>query len=157
MKFNMLVAKSLLVPAVLLSLETAAAAQSAPLGGPEGAAQTAPATPAPTAPAPTAPAAPAPANPAPAAPEAPAAAPNPQVVAFVDQQFAIADADKNGTLTAAEFTTWISGLKTAEMQKAGQPADAATVKAYADGALAKADADKDGMLTKTELVKFFGG
>jgi Ca2+-binding EF-hand superfamily protein len=149
MKFNMLVAKSLLFPAALLTLEAAAAAQSAPLGGPEGNAQTAPANPAP--------AGPAPANPAPAAPEALASAPNPQVVAFVDQQFAIADADKNGTLTAAEFTTWISGLKTAEMQKAGQPADAATVKAYADGALAKADADKDGTLTKTELVKFFGG
>ncbi len=105
--------------------------------------------PAPAAPA-TAPGAEVPAAPAPATP------PNPTVVAFVDQQFPTADANKDGTVTAAEFTGWITGLKTAEQQKAGQ-ADAAAAKTYADNALAKADVDKDGNLTKTELVKFFGG
>ena len=75
---------------------------------------------------------------------------------FVDQQFPTADADKDGTVTAVEFTSWITNLKTAEQQKAGQ-VDAAAAKTYADNALAKADGDKDGTLTKTELVKFFGG
>jgi len=93
-------------------------------------------------------------QPAPA--QAPAAPPNPQVVMFVDQQFPTADADKDGKVTALEFTNWITNLKTAEQQKAGQ-VDAAAAKTYADNALAKADGDKDGTLTKTELVKFFGG
>jgi hypothetical protein len=114
----------------------------------------APAGPAPAQAEPTAPA-PAQAEPATPAP-APAAPPNPQVVTFVDQQFPIADADKDGKVTAVEFTTWIASLKTAEQQKAGQ-VDAAAAQTYADKALAKADGDKDGTLTKTELVKFFGG
>lgn len=104
--------------------------------------------------------APAPAQPAPAQPtvpaQAPAAPPSPQVVTFVDQQFPIADADKDGKVTSAEFTAWITSLKTAEQQKAGQ-VDAAAAQTYADKALAKADTDKDGALTKTELVKFFSG
>jgi len=98
----------------------------------------------------------APATAAPAPPQAPATPANPQVVTFVDQQFPIADANHDGTVSAAEFTAWITGLKTAEQQKAGQ-VDAAAAQAYAAGALAKADTDKDGTLTKTELVKFFGG
>lgn len=99
--------------------------------------------------------APAPAQPA-APAQAPAAPPNPQVATFVDQQFPSADVDKDGKVTATEFTAWIASLKTAEQQKAGQ-VDAAAAKTYADNALAKADTDKDGALTKTELVKFFGG
>lgn len=101
--------------------------------------------------------APAPAQADPATPApAPSAPSNPQVVTFVDQQFPIADADKDGKVTAAEFTAWITALKTAEQQKAGQ-VDAAAARTYAEKALAKADGDKDGTLTKTELVKFFGG
>ena len=136
MIISKLVATGLILSVSCVAMSTAALAQTQPgMGGPEGsaAAQTAP---------------------APA--QTPDTPPNPQVVAFVDQQFPNADADKDGKVTAAEFTTWISGLKTAEQQKAGQ-VDPAAVKAYADGALAKADADKDGILTKTELVKFFGG
>lgn len=125
------------------TLSTPAIAQNQPAGA-EGAQVPAPAAPA------TAPGAAAPAAPAPATP------PNPTVVAFVDQQFPTADANKDGTVTAAEFTAWITNLKTAEQQKAGQ-ADPAAAKTYADNALAKADSDKDGNLTKTELVKFFGG
>jgi hypothetical protein len=127
-------------------LSGVAMAQNQPgAGGPESAASTTPPTSA-------QPAAPAPAAPA----QAPAVPPNPQVVMFVDQQFPTADADKDGKVTAVEFTSWITSLKTAEQQKAGQ-VDAAVAKTYADNALAKADGDKDGTLTKTELVKFFGG
>ncbi len=150
MNISQLSIKSLLVPAALLALPAAALAQQpAPLGGPEGSAAV-PANPAPTDPA-------APTSSTPAAPAAPAAPPNPQVVAFVDQQFPTADANKDGTITADEFSAWVKGLKTAELQKAGQPADPNTVAAYASGALAAADKDKDGTLTKTELVRFFGG
>ncbi|MBO9575449.1 MAG: hypothetical protein J7494_06930 [Sphingobium sp.] len=119
----------LVAPVFLASMASGAFAQGAALGGPEGEAQAA----------------------------APAPAGNPQITAFVDYQFPNADTDKNGTLTATEFTTWVGGLKAAELQKAGQAADAATVKSYADNALANADADKDGTLSKAELVKFFGG
>lgn len=104
----------------------------------------------------TAPAGPESAAQAPAGNAAQAAPSNPQVVAFVDSQFPSADADGNGTLTAAEFTAWISKLKAAELEKAGQ-ADPAAVKTYADNALLTADTDKDGIVTKAELVKFFGG
>jgi hypothetical protein len=136
MNINKMVAGALLTSALTLGLNSAAMAQSAVPAGPESEA----------APAPEA---------APAEPAAPAQ--NPQIVAFVDSQFPAADANSDGTLTAVEFTTWISGLKTAEQQKAGQPADAAAAKAYADNALANADKDKDGVLTKAELVTFFGG
>ncbi len=128
MRINKLFVTGLIVSASFIGTQSSALAQGAPLGGPEGEAVA-----------------------------ASAAAPNPQVVAFDDQQFPNADADKDGTVTAVEFTTWISGLKTAEMQKAGEPADGAAVKADADGAHAKGDADKDGILTKAELVTFFGG
>lgn len=133
MNIKMLVATNVFMSVALLGAQ-AAIAQPVMPAGPEGAA---------------------PAEAAPAAPAAPAA--NPQIVAFVDYQFPAADADKNGTLTAAEFTTWVGGLKAAEMQKAGQAPDAAAVKTYADSALATADKDKDAVLSKDELVKFFGG
>jgi hypothetical protein len=139
MNINKLVALSVVVSSFVGGHAALAQTAGAP-AGPEGAAA------APVQPAPAEPAAPAQAAPA-----------NPQVVAFVDSQFPAADADANGTLTAAEFTSWISKLKTAELEKAGQPADAAAVKAYADNALLTADADKDGTITKAELVKFFGG
>ncbi|MBO9579913.1 MAG: EF-hand domain-containing protein [Sphingobium sp.] len=126
-----------------MTLSMPAIAQNQP-AGPESA--QAPAAPAPALDAE------APATPAPT----PAAPSNPTVVAFVDQQFPMADANKDGTVTAAEFTAWITSLKTAEQQKAGQ-VDPAAAKTYADNALAQADSDKDGTLTKAELVKFFGG
>jgi hypothetical protein len=138
MTMRKLAASSLILSAAF-ALPSAAFAQAATMGGPEGeaaAAQQAQAQ-----------------GPTAAAPATPL---NPQVITFVDQQFPIADTNHDGTLTAAEFTAWITGLKTAEQQKAGQ-VDAAAAQAYAAGALAKADTDKDGTLTKTELVKFFGG
>ncbi len=148
MTIKNLVASNLILSAAF-ALPSAAFAQAAAMGGPEGAAAAAQ-----QAPVQSAPAAPASAAPAPA--QAPATPPSPQVVTFVDQQFPLADANHDGTVTAAEFTAWITSLKTAEQQKAGQ-VDAAAAQAYASGALAKADTDKDGTLTKTELVKFFGG
>lgn len=95
--------------------------------------------------------------PAPSPAPAPATPPNPPVVAFVDQQFPLADANKDGTLTAAEFTAWAKGLKSTERRKAGQRVDAMAAKAYADGALLAADRNKDQLLTKTELADYFGG
>ena len=133
MNIDKLVARSLIAATAAFTVHAAASAQDAVVpAGPESA--------------------------APVEEAAPQAAPsNPQVVAFVDQQFPTADADGDGTLTAAEFSAWISGLKAAEREKAGQAADPEAVKAYTDGALAAADKDKDGILTKAELVTFFGG
>ncbi len=141
MNIDKLVARSLVAATAAFTIHAAALAQDTVVpAGPESAA---PVEVAPV---------------APAEPAAPQAAPaNPQVVTFVDQQFPTADGDGNGTLTAAEFSAWISGLKAAEREKAGQAADPAAVKAYADGALATADKDKDQILTKPELVTFFGG
>jgi hypothetical protein len=82
---------------------------------------------------------------------------NPQVVAFVDYQFPMADTDADGNLTATEFTAWVGTLKAAEMEKAGQAADPAVVRAYAYNALLVADKDKNRALSKEELVVFFGG
>lgn len=132
MKIKKLAAALVVASGVALSCQTGALAQGAQLGGPEGEQQQ-------------------------AAESAAAPAGNPQITAFVESQFPAADADKNGTLTAMEFTAWISTLKTAELQKAGQPIDAAAVKSYADSALAAADKDKDATVSKAELVGFFGG
>ncbi len=149
MVIKKLVATSLLAPMAFLGLNATAFAQPAAPAGPEGAA---PAEPEGVAPAGPEGAAPADDSAQPAAP-----GPNPQIVAFVDHQFPTADADGDGTLTAAEFTAWIGGLKAAELEKAGEAADPAAVQAYADSALANADTDKDSVLSKDELVKFFGG
>ncbi len=69
--------------------------------------------------------------------------PIPRSFAFVDQQFPVADANKDGTLTAAEFTAWAQGLKSTERRKAGQSVNPMAAKAYADGALLAADKNKD--------------
>lgn len=103
-----------------------------------------------------------PASPAqPAAPDqsadAAAATPasgNPQVVAFVDQQFPSADADGDGKLSAAEFEGWISKIKAAELAQTGKPVVEAEVKTYASNAFANADKDADKAVTKTELTQF---
>lgn len=151
MVINKLVATGLLAPMALLGLSAAASAQPAAPAGPESAAPTEPQSAAPAGPESAAPAAP-----ADNAAQAAAPAANPQIVAFVDHQYPIADTDGDGTLTAAEFTAWIRGLKAAELEKAGQP-DPAAAQTYADTALANADVDKDAVLGKDELVKFFGG
>jgi len=136
-----LAAATSIVPISLLIMQAPAAAQDVPAQNvPEGAAS--PPVPGSTPPA---------ASPA----TVPSTPPNPRVVAFVDQQFPVADANRDGTLTAPEFTAWVSALKTAERQKAGLPDDPDAVKVYTDAALYTADGDKDKILTKTELANFF--
>jgi len=113
-------------------------------------------TPAPetAAPAPEA-AGPADAAPAPAAQPAPAA--NPQVVAFVDQEFPQADTDGDGKLSEAEFKAWITKLKLAELQAQNKPVVQAEVDTYATNAFAMADKDTDKLVDKNDLVTFFNG
>lgn len=104
---------------------------------------------------------PAPADPDPAPVEQAQAAPaepeagSPQVVAFVDQQFPALDADGDGKLTQAEFEGWISQLKTAELESAGQPVDQTEVQTYAQNAFLSADRDADKLVTKEEVTQFF--
>lgn len=114
--------------------------------------QPAPSGQAETTPAPAAPTEPAPAQQAQAAP----ASGTTQVAAFVDQQFPQADADGDGSLSATEFQPWISKLKSAELQSAGKPADAAEVQTYAANAFASADKDSNKLVTKAELTQFLG-
>jgi len=118
------------------------------------------------------PAQPAPAQPAPAQPEpaqnadvagpgagqaAPAPAANPQIVAFIDQEFPKADIDADGKLSETEFKTWITQLKTAELQAQGQPVEPAKVEMYATNAFAMTDKDSDKLVDKADLVAFFSG
>jgi len=111
-------------------------------------------TPAPETAAP-APEAAGPADAAPAAQPAPAA--NPQVVAFVDQEFPQADTDGDGKLSEAEFKAWITKLKLAELQAQNKPVVQAEVDTYATNAFAMADKDTDKLVDKNDLVTFFNG
>lgn len=94
-----------------------------------------------------------------AAPDAPAqpAANGTQVAAFVDAQFPTMDGDGDGALTSAEFEGWITKLKSAELEAAGQPADEQEVKTYARNALLTADKDADQRITRAEATQFFSG
>lgn len=115
---------------------------------------------------------PAPAQPVPAQPEpaqnadvagpeagqaAPAPAVNPQIVAFIDQEFPKADTDADGKLSETEFKTWITRLKIAELQAQGQPVEPAKVEMYATNAFAMTDKDSDKLVDKADLVAFFSG
>lgn len=80
-----------------------------------------------------------------------------QVAAFVDAQFPTMDGDGDGALTSGEFEGWISKLKSAELEAAGQPADAQEVKSYARNALLTADRDADQRITPAEATQFFSG
>ncbi|HZV17607.1 MAG TPA: hypothetical protein VFF84_02830 [Sphingobium sp.] len=80
-----------------------------------------------------------------------------QVSAFVDAQFPTVDSDGDGALTPAEFEGWITKLKAAELEAAGQPADPQEVKSYARNALMNADKDGDQRITRAEATQFFSG
>jgi hypothetical protein len=113
----------------------------------------------PTVPAPnTQAAAPAPADPATAAaapaPAAPAAAPapaGPQVADVVGKEFPTYDKNGNGSLSKAEFSTWMLALK-----KTSDPAakDDAAYKTWTKDAFAQADTDKSKSISKDELTNF---
>lgn len=78
------------------------------------------------------------------------------VAAFVEQQFAEADANGDGVLTPEEFQPWMAELKAAESSEAGQSADKQDPQTYASNAFAAADADGDGQVSKVELTQFLG-
>ena len=80
---------------------------------------------------------------------------DPQVAAFVDQQFGEADANGDGVLTPEEFKPWMAQLKAAEAEGAGQTVDAAETQTYASNAFTAADVDGDGKVSKVELTQFF--
>lgn len=91
-----------------------------------------------------------PANPA--TPAAPA-----QISSVVDSEFPVYDADKSGVLSKAEFTKWISALKTEELKASGKTMTQAQIGAWAGSAFASADADKSANVTKGELTAYLGG
>jgi len=99
---------------------------------------------------------PAPASEAPAQ-ETAAPAANPQIVAFVDQEFPQADADGDGKLSEAEFKAWITKLKLAELQAQNKPVDQAQVDTYATNAFSMTDKDSDKLVSRDDLVSFFSG
>jgi len=86
--------------------------------------------------------------------QTPDATGNPQVAAFVDQQFNQADANGDGVLTPDEFEPWMAQLKTAENEAAGQTADTSEAQTYASNAFSAADVDGDGRISKVELTQF---
>jgi len=94
---------------------------------------------------------------APAEAAAPAPAANPQIVAFVDQEFPQADADGDGKLSEAEFKAWITKLKLAELQAQNKPVDQAQVDTYATNAFSMTDKDSDKLVSRDDLVSFFSG
>ena len=74
-----------------------------------------------------------------------------QVAQVVDQQFGTYDKDGNGALSKAEFSTWMTALKTQANAKA---ATAAAEAAWNDAAFKQADGDKSATVTKVELTGF---
>ena len=151
---------------------TTTAPQTAPVNPapPTTTAPTAPTTAVPAAPAPAAPAAadaaPVPADPAAPAASAQAAAPAPAdpavaaaspapapggVADVVNAEFGTYDKNANGTLSRAEFGTWMFALK----QKADPASkDDAANKAWTAQAFAQADTDKSKSISKDELTNF---
>ena len=144
---TILLAGTMAIAAPAVAQTQAPAAQTAP------AATQAPAAPATTTamPAPSQPAAvPAQGTPAPATAATPAPA-STQVAQVVDQQFATYDKDANGSLSKAEFSSWMTALKTQANAKEGDPAKET---AWNDAAFKQADGDKSSTVTKVELTGF---
>ena len=82
----------------------------------------------------------------------PAQAPTPtQIAAVVDQRFGAYDKDADGALSKAEFSAWMTALKT---QANAREADPAKETAWNDAAFRQADGDKSATVTKVELTGF---
>lgn len=94
---------------------------------------------------------PAPAQDAAPAP-APAASKADQVKAVVDAEFPVYDADKDGNLSKAEFTKWVSALR--DKSGATSTADDAKATKWLADAFTAADADKSAKVSKTEMSSF---
>ncbi len=80
-----------------------------------------------------------------------------QVTAAVESGWAKYDADSSGSLSAAEFSTWVSDMKTAEMAAAGKTANPSEVRKYAMAAWKSADKNGDKSVSRDELTGFLGG
>lgn len=76
-----------------------------------------------------------------------------QVASIVDSEFGTYDKDTNGTLSKAEFASWMDTLKAKAPNAASQPADPK----WNDAAFAQADTDKSTSVTKQELTGFLAG
>ena len=85
------------------------------------------------------------------APSSAAATPT-QIAQIVDTEFPTYDADANGDLNEAEFSTWMKKLRAAT-EPSVDP-ESADVKTWIGQAFAAADADKSGAVNKTELTGF---
>jgi Ca2+-binding EF-hand superfamily protein len=79
------------------------------------------------------------------------------VAAVVNSEFPSYDADKSGELSQAEFSTWMTTLKKAEIATTGQKLADNEITAWAGAAFAVADKDKSTNVSKTELVTYLGG
>lgn len=90
----------------------------------------------------------------PAAPQSAAAEPaaGTQVATVVQTEFPTYDANKDGKLEKAEFTSWMVKLKQASDPKAS--ATSAETKSWVNAAFAQADKDKSQSVTQPELVGF---
>lgn len=75
-----------------------------------------------------------------------------QVAQVVDTEFPTYDANKDGKLSASEFSTWMVALKTKTdpTTKATSP----DTKKWVSAAFIQADTDKNKSLSKTELTGF---
>lgn len=95
-----------------------------------------------------------------ATPEQPAQAQQSQTVdvaAVVNSEFPTYDADKSGELSQAEFSTWMTTLKKAEIATTGQKLADNEISAWAGAAFSMADKDKSTAVSQTELVSYLGG
>ena len=113
--------------------------------------QTAPATAAPTATSAPVVADPAasPAAPAAAAAQATPAAQSPDQV--IATEFPTYDKDSNGSLSRAEFDTWLTALKE---KGGGKPLSAPELKKWLAGSFASADKDKSKSVSQAELTAY---
>lgn len=87
-----------------------------------------------------------------AAPSGAAAATPTQIAQIVDKEFPTYDADANGDLNEAEFSSWMKKLRAAT--EPGVDTESADVKTWIGQAFAAADGDKSGAVNKTELTGF---
>ncbi len=89
---------------------------------------------------------------APSAPVAPQPVTENQVARIIDAEFPTYDKNGDSMLSAVEFGTWMTALKS----KSGSAESAATPESrkWLDAAFAQADTDKSKSLTKTELTGF---
>ncbi|WP_066722050.1 EF-hand domain-containing protein [Sphingomonas pituitosa] len=98
------------------------------------------------------------ASPAPSAgppPAAEAAQPTPRPDPArlpVDAQFARYDANGDGVLDKAEYSSWLVALRTAK--ESDFKADSPEGRGWIDGSFASADANRDQKVSRDELVRF---